>query len=157
MEIGTIYHWSSILCYIFSALAFALTVFLFFHYKILDAFNVLSGRKLKKDLERLEHLRGAADGETEELGGLSETAPWKDTRTQASSTSVISGGARGSRGANVRETAPLRKEAEGKKVRGTAPLRDTPSRAQETAPLTRADDTDSLDVVITGASDTELL
>ena len=71
MNTGQVFHLISVICYILSALAFAFTVYLFFRYKIINAFNVLSGRKLKQDMDRLSHLSGSASEDLSE-GSVSE-------------------------------------------------------------------------------------
>lgn len=60
METGEIYHLISVGSYGFSIAAFVLAVVLFFRDHILDIFNELSGRTLKKNMERLNSLAGAS-------------------------------------------------------------------------------------------------
>ena len=137
MNIGQVYHIASIVCYVLSALSFILVVYLFFRYRIVNAFNVLSGRKLKQDMERLSHLSGSAS----ESGGSAEPV------SQAGKKKIA-----------WKKSVPTETET----LFGTGPAGDTESA--DTVYDTEYDDgsaepsdTDELDIVVTNATDTELL
>lgn len=66
MNVGTLYHGLSVGSYSLSVLSFILAVFLFFRYRVIDIFNELSGRTLKKNMERLSALSGASSENKEQ-------------------------------------------------------------------------------------------
>lgn len=161
MNTGQVFHLISIVCYILSALAFAFTIYLFFKYKIINAFNVLSGRKLKQDMDRLSHLSGSASEELQEDSassivhiGKKEKRKSKKTEETETLYGLAQGGNSGKYdtedwGADnsVSDTEELNK------VEATEELYQT----EGTEELAKSSDTDELDIVVTDASDTELL
>ena len=152
MNIGQIYHISSILCYVLSILAFSFAVFLFFRYRIIDAFNVLSGRKLKQDMERLSHLSGAAseNSDLEIRSSDSKKQKKKPIRKKKEETEELSGLSGGS----ASEKYDTEDWEESNSASETEELYDT----ETTEDLSSTTDaTDELDILFTTASDTDLL
>ena len=167
MNTGQVYRLISIICYILSGLTFAFTVFLFFRYKIVNAFNVLSGRKLKQDMDRLSHLSGAASEVPGQAPAQAQTGPLqnkkkkakkkKDDETEALYGMAATGKFAGQSGAYDTEDWQ----------EGTASDAPGPGGKEASAQLYQTevteelsgsfDGTEELDVVVTEASDTELL
>lgn len=149
MNIGQIYHLASIICYVLSALAAAFTIFLFFRFKIVDAFNVLSGRKLKRDMERLRHLSGSASENEDEVIALEKSGKSKKKKRKKEETEELYGlSGIGSSGNYDTEEA------------GAVSASDTEAlyNTEATEDLSNiTDTTDELDIVFTDASDTDLL
>ena len=167
MNTGQVFHLISIVSYILSGLTFALTVFLFFRYKIVSAFNVLSGRKLKQDMDRLSHLSGAASeapGQAPaQTGSLQKkkkkSQKRKDDETDALYGMAATGKFTGQSGAYDTEDWQEGTAADTDELDGAEASRQLyRTEVTDELDVVAADDgTDELDVVVTEASDTELL
>ncbi len=162
MNTGQVFHLISIICYVLSAVAFAFTVYLFFKYKIISAFNVLSGRKLKQDMDRLSHLSGSASEDSQEdavaeTGQKGKKARQKKKRQEETENlygSTQSGQSGKYDTEDWGENGPVSETEELYNTEATEELYQT----EATEKLGKsANDTDELDIVVTGASDTELL
>lgn len=160
MNTGQIYHLVSIICYVLSAVAFAFTIYLFFKFKILDAFNVLSGRKLKQDMNRLKHLSGSASEGGDEEPVISTSAKdKKKKKKKAEETEALLGLAQSGKPGKYdtedwSENGSVSDTDELYQTEATEELYQT--EATEELPKS-VSDTDELDIVVTSASDTELL
>lgn len=155
MNTGQIYHLLSVICYVLSALAFGFTVYLFFRYKIINAFNILSGRKLKQDMDRLSHLSGSASEGAEEGSNGAITQKEKKgkgkNKKQNATEELSRYDRKGSQGGYDTEDW-----GESASASETEELYKYNTEATEELPRTGYD-TDELDIVVTEASDTELL
>lgn len=151
MNIGQIYHIASIVCYILSALGLILTVYLFFRYRIVDAYNVLSGRKLKQDMERLGHLSGSASESGAQAAADSPAGKQKKKAARKgkppADTEVLPGMA----AAGETESNDTAYDTE-----FDAPY-ETEYDTEYDAGALKPSDTEELDIVVTNATDTELL
>lgn len=155
MSAGQIYHILSIACYALSALILAVAVYLFFHYRIVNAFNVLSGRKLRQDMNRLKHLSGAAS----ETAGMNPALD-ADLKSKESKNKPVK-----QKAAKQEDTEELYRWTQN----GIGDNSDTVemqtgggSNTEELVPEENGSrqafgETEELNVVLTDASDTELL
>ena len=155
MELGQLYNGISVGCFIAGGLAFAFAVFLFFRYRIIDVFNELSGRTLKKNMERLSALSGSSTDNKDEAAGRhaarrQESTAGTDTLTDSGS-SVVK---RSAAAKHYRMPESPRKYDEQDR-QSTDVLFDTSRRAAGNVPA--YDRTEEIDIVLSDADSTELL
>lgn len=158
MNIGQVYHWLSIACYVLSALAFAVTVYLFVNYKILDVINILSGRKLRQDMGRLSHLSGAASEASD--GDLNGRRKKKRPRNKKQKMREPVYGLNSGTEPGKYDTEDWSEGSNNASKRDVYQTEATEElyQTETTEELAQAiNDTEEVDIVITGASDTELL
>lgn len=140
MSVGHVYHIISLVCYSLGGLSFAIAVFLFFRLRIVNVMNILSGRKLKKDMDRLSRLSGSASESVEEN---TDTGSFLRRKRQKKS--------------SASDTDTLY-DLSAQSSSGSYETEDwNDGSSLDTEALDTYEGTEELNVVLTEASDTELL